>query len=402
MSADRLAAAAERPFDVAISGAGPAGASLALRLARKGMRVALLDRASFPRDKLCGEFLSPEAWGALERLGLGDLPDRLGHRPIVRGRLSTPRGRVIDAELAAADRPGIGLSRSALDSALVLAARRAGAEVFTAARVGGPLLRGGRVVGLRAPEPPRGTIAIEATVTIAADGRHSSLVRQTGTTRGRSRSRLVGIKRHLIVDDSGAAEPEGSVGLHLVAGGYGGACRVDDGLTNFCALIPESALRGRGADLDDVARGVFSGNPILSRLLEAASPAGPWKTVSGVRVEESAPSVEGILYAGDCQGTVDPLGGQGMTMALLGSELLAHFVEEALSSGRGADVPLQRAYRAAWHRRFDRRIRLCRLFHHLLVRPALVDGAAAFRRLAPRLLSSGFLMTRDPGWAASP
>src|SRR3954470_2980290 len=102
-----------RPFDVAIAGAGLAGGSLALRLARSGARVALLDPGVFPRDKLCGEFLSPESWGVLGRLGVADEVARTGYHPIRRVRISTPRGRVLEADVVGPDGlPGIGLSRS--------------------------------------------------------------------------------------------------------------------------------------------------------------------------------------------------------------------------------------------------------------------------------------------------
>src|SRR5262245_30452197 len=106
------ACTASRPFDVVVVGAGLAGGSLALRLAEAGARVALVDAATFPRDKLCGEYLSPEAWGVLGRLGLEDAVARSGYHPIHRLRLTTPSGRQLDAELADPEgRPGIGLGR---------------------------------------------------------------------------------------------------------------------------------------------------------------------------------------------------------------------------------------------------------------------------------------------------
>jgi hypothetical protein len=83
-----------------------------------------------------------------------------------------------------------------------------------------------------------------------------------------------------------------------------------------------------------------------------------------------------------------------MTMALLGAEMLAPFVTRALSEGC-AGVPLQRALGDAWHRRFDRRVALCRAFHHVLVNAWLVDAASAFTTLAPRLLALGYNQTRD-------
>ncbi len=388
-------------YDVAIAGAGLAGASLALRLARRGAKVALLDPGVFPRDKLCGEYLSPESWDVLDRMGLSDDLSRSSYQPIRHVRITTPRGRAIVAEVAKPDeRPGIGLSRSVLDSLIVRRAREVGADVFERSRVGGPVIREGRVAGLHARHPTDGEFAIIAKVTVAADGRHSSLVKQTGASKTRSRFRpaLFGLKRHLIITDEEVAEPPGTVGLHVFPGGYGGTCLVEGGLTNLCAVLPESVVRERRGDLDRVAREALGRNPHLARMWEAGVPSGEWKTVAGVRVEVSTPRIDGILYAGDCQGTVDPLGGQGMTMALLGVEQLAIFVERALLSGSCVDRSLQEACQSAWHKRFDRRIWLCRLFHHTLINASIIDMASLAGRLAPGILSACYRQTRDPAW----
>jgi flavin-dependent dehydrogenase len=386
------------PFDVAIAGAGPAGAAQALLLARRGVHVALLDAASFPRDKLCGEYLSPESWSVLDRLGLASVIAGMGYQPIRLVRITTPRGREVTAEVAGPDGlPGIGLGRSVLDTLIVDRARAAGAEVFERVRVRGPIVADGRVVGLSARHPKLGALEVHARVTVAASGRHSPLVRQTGSTqvRNRFRTRHFGLKQHLVVSEADASEPLDAVGLHLVPGAYGGTCRIDGNLTNFCALLPESALRRHRGDLARVVRQVLGTNPALARVVAAGHGAGGWKTVAGVRVEFSAPRLPGIFYAGDCQGTVDPLGGQGMTMALVGAEILAPYIERALVADADAVWGMQHAALAAWHRRFDRRIRLCRLLHHLLVNPILIDAAASLGAVAPRLLSACYRQTRD-------
>lgn len=383
-------------FDVVIAGAGLAGSSLGLKLARAGVRVALLDAARFPREKLCGEFLSPECWGVFDRLGLSSGVLGLGYHPIHRVRLTTPRGRIMEADFTTADGlPGIALSRSALDDQIVRSARDAGVTVFEGARVKGPVVRDGRVIGVAARHPEGDAFEVLAPVTVAADGRHSSLVPRTGVTRIRSRfrPRHFGLKRHMLVPDA-HSEPAGTVGLHLVPGGYIGACRVESGLTNVCGLLPESVLKRHRGDLDRLADEVTSSNPVLNRLWRSGTPSDEWKTVANVCVVASTPTLPGILYAGDCQGTVDPLGGQGMTMALLGAEVLAPFVTRALAAD-GANAALQREYTAAWHRRFDRRIALCRAFHHALVNPWLVAAASVFSTLAPRLLAFGYNQTRD-------
>ena len=387
-------------FDLAIAGAGPAGSALGLQLARQGARVALFDPASFPRDKLCGEYLSPESVPVLDRLGLAGVLAAASPQEVRQLWITTPRGRSVTARADAHHPPGIGLSRSVLDDLLVRAARAVGAHVFERTRVSAPLLRDGRVAGLVVRHPALGLATVEARVTVAACGRSSVLVRQTGRTRVRDRlrGRYFGLKRHLSIP---GADDDGTVGLHVVPGGYGGLCGVGGGLTNFCALLPESSVRSCRGDLDRVAREVLGRNPVLDRLLASSVPAGPWKTVAGVRVEVSTPRVPGILYAGDAQGTVDPLAGQGMTMALTGAELLAPFVAQSLTAGPGADTALQLAVQAAWHDRFDHRVRLCALLHHALIHPSFIDLAShTLGTLAPRLLRACYRQTRGPVWMA--
>ena len=383
-------------YDVAIAGAGLAGASLALRLAQGGARVALLDASTFPRDKVCGEFLSPESWGVLERIGLDGDVLASGYHAIHSVRISTPGGREIVADVVGRDGlPGIGLSRSMLDDRIVRRAREAGVDVFEASRASGAIVEDGRVVGIQA----RGASPFEvrATVTVAADGRHSALVRQAGRTRVRSwsRPRLFGLKRHWAVSDPGFAERPGTVGLHLVRGGYGGTCLIEDGSTNLCALLPEATVKQRRGDLDRVALECLGRNPILAGLLGSGGPLGEWKAVADVRVQVSRPTLPGILFVGDAQGTVDPLGGQGMTMAFLGAELLRPLVERALIGDRGVETLLQDEAQAAWHRRFDRRVLLCRAFHHMLVNPWFVDAGSALGTAASRFLAACFHQTRD-------
>lgn len=385
------------PFDVVIVGAGPAGASLACRLAEAGMRVAVLDASRFPRDKLCGEFLSPECWRILQDLGLASEVSRSGYEPIRSVRLSTPRGSVIDASIGGPDElPGIGLSRSTLDALLVTRARNAGAEVYEGMRVGGPLIRDGRVAGVVVRHPSEEVIEVEASVVIVANGRHSALVQSTGSTIGtdRFRPRLLGMKRHFVTEEPSFREAPGSVELHLLPGGYGGTCRVEAGVSNFCALLPERVLRRHGGSLDRVADEYFVKNPLLAARLSRSAPLGPWKTVAGVRIEMSRPHLPGVLYAGDCQGTVDPLAGQGMTMALLCGEVLVPFIKRGVSNGC-VDSTIQREYETAWRKRFKRRIALCRAFHHVLTNPSLVDAGSAFSPLARRVLTACYAQTRD-------
>jgi flavin-dependent dehydrogenase len=277
---------------------------------------------------------------------------------------------VLEAEVAGPDDPpGLGLSRAALDDLIVREAVRRGAAWMPGTRVGAPIVEGGRVVGVSARSAGGGPIEVRARLVVAADGRHSALVRRTGRVRlrGLGRPAHFGLKRHLAVADPSADEPAGCVGLHLVPGGYVGACRVEGGATNVCGLLPEALSRAHRGDLDALAAAHFRLNPALGALWSAGRPLDGWKTVAGVRVASASPALGGVLYLGDGRGTVDPLGGQGMTMALVGAEVAEHF---ALMMMRRPDesLAMHRAYERAWHRRFDRRVRACMLIHEMLVR----------------------------------
>ncbi len=402
MTPDRMPPAVqsdlEHRFDVVIAGAGPSGSALAISLAGRGVHVALIDAAKFPRQKLCGEYLSPEGRAALERLGLSRELQSAKPQEIDKVRLTTPRGRTLEAQVCTREGyAGLGLSRSVMDGLMVQKAKEIGVEVFESTRVSTPIVAGGRVLGVSGRHPERGTLAIRGRLTVAADGRHSALVRQTGRTivLSRWRPKHFGLKRHLEGLSPEAAEPVGTVGLHLLPGGYVGTCRVEGGSTNLCGLLPEALSRNYRGNLDALAESEFDRNPVLAALWRSGRPTGPWKTVAGVRIERSSPELGGIFYVGDCRGTVDPLGGQGMTMALLGAETLAPTLLKALLSGQDPNLgQLLRDYESTWQRRFDRRIRLCRLFHHALVNAWTIDLATLLGRFGPWLLAAGYRQTR--------
>src|SRR4030095_11779060 len=121
-----------RILDAAVLGAGLAGSSLAKSLADKGWETLLLDRQSFPRHKVCGEFLSPESQSTLHALGINESISGLGHREIERIRIIFENGAEMELAL-----PGKawGLSRYTLDSALHQAAVQAGATLQTGATI---------------------------------------------------------------------------------------------------------------------------------------------------------------------------------------------------------------------------------------------------------------------------
>ena len=206
--------------DVVVVGAGPAGSATASLLARRGLDVVLLDRATFPRDKPCGEYLSPEAGRILERLGVFE---QLRAQAVSLGGMTvvSPAGTAFTGRFAGAaphrgfsDR-GMALPRRELDAVLVAAAAGHGARVRADVRVEGVggEDRGRRTVHLRARSGGAGAIA--ARFVVGADGLQSRIASQLGVVR-RGRLRRVAFVTHA-ADVPGIVEVENAVQKHTPA-----------------------------------------------------------------------------------------------------------------------------------------------------------------------------------------
>ena len=150
-------------YDTIVVGAGPGGSAAALRLAQHGWRVLLLDRQAFPRDKTCGDGLSPEALRILNRLGLADLAPQRGFR-FDGISVTSPNGASFEAALDPNGQPGYVVPRIALDDGLRTAAIAAGAEFIGQVRVTGIHEQDGTVavVGPRSSYAWRGQSVILA------------------------------------------------------------------------------------------------------------------------------------------------------------------------------------------------------------------------------------------------
>jgi flavin-dependent dehydrogenase len=392
----------EEFYDVIIAGAGPAGSSLAIRLARTGWRTLLVDAGHFPRPKVCGECLPAAALELADELGVGaEVRSRaVGHGQL---RLRLPAG--IDLAFALEDElagPILGISRHALDWLLLERARACGAVTLLGHRARRVLFDGGVACGLEVSatttgEPPH---VLRSRMVIAADGRSSKIVRQTGRVSARGPG-LVGFKRHLIVDDPNSIVRHGAIDMHSFRGGYLGVCRVEDGAINVCGLLPRGVLQQQRGNLGRALQRLLPSN--IAEALTIESDRSDWLTIPNVQQQTARPRVPGVLYVGDAQGTIEPLAGQGIWMALSSAALAADLL---LSDGeRVVNNVLQRRYDAAWRLRFRSTIAWAERFGWLLRHPrvltALISSAPLPRqtkesmaRLAYRATSAAFRQER--------
>lgn len=327
--------------DVAIIGAGPAGSTLAALLSARGVGVALYDRDTFPRDKLCGEFLSYDALPVLERLGVVEAIDAAGAPRIVRCRVVGARTYEFDLPHAAR-----GVSRLFFDDLLVRTAARSGAIVR----------EGVTVADLH---------ELNARVVVGAWGRWGRFDQQLGRGFVRDRShRNFGFKRHF----TGPASD--TIDLYSFRRGYLGVNTVEGNVTNICGLVHASRLEGHKGRWDAFVDTIRGEERELDQLFARHQPAQEHYLSSEPVIFRARSAFEGgVFMIGDASGVIDPLTGNGMAMAVQSALLAAPFILRAL---QGEDVA--GAYRKAHRNFFAPRIAWSRRVAQLLARPRLLDA----------------------------
>ena len=380
-------------FDVAIAGAGPAGTSAAIHLALAGARVLLVEEKKFPRQKLCGEFISPECIAHFKRLGVFDQMIGAGGAPVSETVFYSRRGNrvVVPSEWFKSGTQALGLTRSEMDHQLLERAKTAGVLVLEEAHASRLLYAGETIRGMHVRNG-EATRDYEARITIDATGRRRSLARQLDpqrANRGKHINPLVAFKVHL----KNTRLAAGACEIYFYRGGYGGLSAVEDGFSNLCFIVAANDVRRHGSSPDVVLREVVMKNSRAAYTLAEATTRTPWLSVSletfGRRQLAPAP---GLLTIGDAAAFIDPFTGSGMLMALESGQIAAGVIVKNLS-GPGTSfgfASLADDYRAEYRRNFDSRLRVSGLLRratfvpHLDEAAILLFGASAHlrRRLA--------------------
>jgi flavin-dependent dehydrogenase len=359
--------------DVLVVGAGPSGAIAAIALARAGARVCLVDRSTFPREKLCGDTVNPGTLAALRRLGLAHAVDAIGGR--IDGMIVTgERGASIVGRYPSG-LTGRAISRVDLDWALVQCAIDEGVEFVPRTAVRRAIVRERRgAPGVAGVIAARGGRACEwrAPVTIAADGRRSTLAFGLGLARASARPRRWAIGMYF---DNVRVPGGGTFGeMHVRRGRYLGVAPLPDGRVNVCLVKATSAADPEFRCPELAVAVALAQDPLLADRFSAARPLGRATVLGPLAVEETGHAVDGVLVAGDAAGFVDPMTGDGLRFAVRGGELAAAAALDALEHGwRGVHARL----RDARARDFRSKQRFNRALRALVGSPAAVRGASA-------------------------
>jgi len=374
--------------DVVVVGAGPAGAATAILLAGVGHAVTLLDRARFPRDKICGEYLSPEVSRVLDRLGVLKAVEA-GARPLRGMRITAPDGTEVVGDYPC-DGPWRGYRNHALaaprrhlDAVLVERARDLGVTVREGVRVTDLLTAGRRVIGVEAVRTGDGAppARIPARLVVGADGRTSVVARRLGLLRPHPWLRRVALVAYV---EGVPGDPERGE-IFLAPPTYSIVNPVTDRVVNLSLVVPLAAARRERADLGGYFDRATRALPGLGSRLRAARRLGPVRALGPLAYRAAVPAHDGVVLVGDALGFLDPFTGEGIYTALRSAELAAEVAGPALGAGDLAAAALAPAHarRAAALARKGRvavllqlviaRRRLAtRVVHRLARRPAVL------------------------------
>jgi flavin-dependent dehydrogenase len=385
-------------FDAVIAGAGPAGSAVAIMLARAGWSVALVEKESFPRRKVCGECVAASNMQLLDALGVGDAFDALAG-PALR-RVALMGGEcTIEAGLpppvTGSRQWGRALGRETLDVLLLQQARALGVEILQPWSVQAMEgLPGNWQVRISAVNSAESSI-LRARVAIDAHGSWQALPsarrRHRRTPHG---SDLLAFKANFV----NAELVDGLLPVLALDGGYGGMVIAEGGVATVACCIrrdrleacrrAEPSLRA-GEAIEAYLRAQCRG---VREALQPATRVGAWLAAGplnpGIRVDAH----DKPFRIGNAAGEAHPIIGEGISMALQSARLLAQYL---LARGRpdGAGVAEQRdvsrRYAAHWRRQFEPRLVFAAGFAHLAMQPRTTVPLLGLARAWPGLLTLG-------------
>ncbi len=344
---------------IAIIGGGIAGLSLSIDLRQRGFEVVLIEKGAYPRHKVCGEYISMESRAYLEKVC--PVLSKLQLPVIDNFKLSSTGNITYSTKL---DPGGFGISRYLLELMLFNQATELGVKVMLnckATHFEADENSGSYTVTTNAG-------VIHASLICNASGRKSNFETKTRQVAASPETNYIGIKYHVSIDRDPTL-----IEIHNFPGGYCGISSIEDNNACLCYIVNSEALKESGNSIPNLERSVLFQNKELKNIFHYArfQTAHPL-TISGINFLIKNPVSDDTIFLGDSAGSIAPITGNGMSIALRSASALAETIEYYFSNGLPARQ-LMKAYSDFWNKEFSSRIKLSRYFQRLSEYPILTN-----------------------------
>jgi geranylgeranyl reductase family protein len=392
--------------DVVVAGAGPAGSSAAWWLAQAGLDVVVLEKAAFPREKVCGDGLTPRGVKALADMGIDTSHE--GGWVRHKGLRVTGGGQVVEVDWPQLDSwPSYSVvrPRSELDALLADHAVAAGARLHTEVTVTDPLLdEAGRVAGVRTQTGPDRTPGEwTAPLVVSAEGLSGRLAKSLGLVRREDRPLGIAVRRYVrtprstddYLDISFDLSAEGPTAASMP--GYGWVFGMGDGTANVGFGLLDTRRAG-DADHRETLRRWLDTFPAEEQLDEAHAVTPLRGAGLPMALHRQPAYTRGLLLTGDAAGTVNPFNGEGISYAMETGRMAAETAADALALPEGpAREAVLRRYPERLRAEYGRHHRLGVGFLALLSRPDVVRFATAHGLKRPALVNAALRLMGNLG-----
>ena len=367
----------DRRCDVLVVGGGPSGSACAYWLASAGHDVVLLERKRYPREKTCGDGLTPRSVRQLEQMGLTEELAVAGHR--YEGLRSHGFGRTLELTWPShPELPGYGyvITRKDLDALVAERAAKAGVAVWERAEATAPIIEGGLLRGAvvtRKDAPDAAPVEVRARYVVVADGANSRFGRALGTTRNRSYPLGMAIRGYYESPLHAERWIDSWLDIRDRAGnvlpGYGWIFPVGDGRVNVGVGLLSTFNQWKAVNTTHLMESFVEYAPAAWDLRPgtACGPATGGRLPMGLSVGPHVGPT--YLVVGDAGGTINPFNGEGIAYAYETGRMAADAVHLALASGDGMAL---HSYQDALTERYGLYYRVARTFVRVIGHPEIM------------------------------
>ncbi len=357
-------------YDIIIVGGGLAGLSSAIHLSKFGLACLVIEKNSYPKHKVCGEYISNEVLPYLEYLDIN--PFDLGAKKIDRFLLSSPKNNKIETDLPLG---GFGISRYALDHALAKKAIENKTKIVEDS-----------VLNIESKKyffivETKDNSSFTSKLVIGAYGKRSSIDIKLNRSFIQKESPFLAVKTHIKGNF-----PEDLVALHNFKGGYCGLSKVEDDTINVCYITDFKSFK-KYKNIKDFQENVVCKNPNLKEIFENGKAVFPKPlSISQISFANKNPVENHILMCGDTAGMIHPLCGNGMSMAIRSAQLVSQLIIDYFNGKISSRSELEKKYAKAWNNEFKNRLYAGRIIAALFRKYSFTESMMVALKKFPKLL----------------